>query len=91
MQLGHPHGVNVHPRPFCQCEATLNTICCGMKSTPGVEVCCPIVVGIEQVDFGTPYIGLRHVGCWYVPAPLFKYKPGSDRDNWDLLNSPTEF
>ena len=45
--LGHLDGANLHLGPFYQCKVTLNTICPGMKSTPRVEVCCPLVVGVE--------------------------------------------
>ena len=38
-KLGWPHDAHMHPNPFHQSQATVNTICCRMKSTSPVEVC----------------------------------------------------
>ena len=85
---------NACPSPFYQCEAALNTICSGMKSTPRVEHYWPlllVVAGIDQVNFWTSCVVLRWFTCWHVPSSQFKYKSGSDRDCGDLIHSPTEF
>ena len=40
--------MNVYPSRFHQCKVTLNTISPRMKSTPRVEVCCPLATGVSR-------------------------------------------
>ena len=61
--LIHIDGMNLCLDPFHKCKVTLNTISPRMKSTPRVEVCCPLAAGVEQLVFWTPNAELRCAAC----------------------------